>query len=179
MIVAFFLREADRSCGPPRGLPDGLTMQVWRPRGRGTRSALTADALRLGVTIQDKLGLFDDDRYTEFSLWCATTRVHRLIVTPRWHRFPFMARGDLQLGGLWTHPGWRRRGLARSAVAEAHSLFDAPGQRYWYVADTSNAASMALARAAGYRIVGQGRRTRPMGLAILGQFRLEREHAAA
>jgi len=27
--------------------------------------------------------------------------------------------------------------------------------------------------------VGQGRRTRPMGLAILGQFRLEREHAAA
>jgi len=179
LSVVFFLREADGSTGQPRDLPDGLTMQVWHPHGRGMRSALPADPLRLAVTIQDRLGLFDDDRYSELSLCCATTRVHRLIVTPRWHRFPFMARGDLQLGGLWTHPAWRRRGLARSAVAEAHRLFDAPGQRFWYVADTSNAASMGFARAAGYRIVGQGRRTKPMGLAILGQFRLEREHAAA
>jgi len=177
MSVAFFLREADRSSQQDPELPFGMTLQIWRLRDHATLSSWPLDPLRVAVTIQDQLGLFDDDRYTELTLWCDTTRVHRLIVTPGWHRFPFMAPGDLQVGGLWTHSGWRRLGLARSAIASAHRLFDAPGQRFWYVADASNAASMALAQTAGYRIVGQGRRTKPIGLAMLGQFQFDRDPA--
>ena len=174
MSVMFLLREDAAAPAEERSLPDGTTLQIWRP---ADELAFPPDLLRLTVKIQHKLGLFDDSRYTELSIVCGSIRVHRLIVTPRWHRFPFMAAGDLQIGAVWTHPEWRRFGLARLAIDRAHCLFAAPGQRFWYVTDGSNAASMALARSAGYRLIGEGRRTKPIGLAILGQFQIDREYA--
>jgi ribosomal protein S18 acetylase RimI-like enzyme len=147
---------------------------LWRP-GDETGS----DPLRLAVRAQHALGLFDDKRYTEIGIWCASTRVHRLIVTPRWHRFPFMAPGDLQIGAVWTHSAWRRLGLASLAIAHAHRLFAAPGQRFWYVTESTNTASIALAQAAGYRSVGEGRRTKPLGIAMLGRFELDESYVGA
>lgn len=176
MSVTFLLREGEASPDRQRALPEGTTVQVWRA---GEKASFPIDPLHLAVTMQHKLGLFHDDRYTEFSIWCAGTRVHRLVVTPRWHRFPFMAPGDLQIGALWTHPAWRRLGLASLAIYRAHGLFAEPGQRFWYVTESSNAASLALARASGYRLVGEGRRTKPIGIAMLGQFQLERDYAHA
>ena len=64
-------------------------------------------------------------------------------------------------------------------MAKAHRLFASAGQRFWYVTERSNAASMALAGATGYRLAGEGCRTKPIGLAILGQFQLDREIAVA
>jgi RimJ/RimL family protein N-acetyltransferase len=176
--ISFFVREGLDPRAAERALPQGMTWQVWRP-AEGPLSIHPFDPLRWAVSLQHKLGLFDDDRYTELSIWCAAVRVHRLIVTPRWHRFPFMAPGDLQIGGLWTHPAWRGSGLARLAIDRAHRLCAAPGQRFWYVTDSANAASIALAHSAGYRRVGEGRRTKPVGIALLGRFELERECAVA
>ena len=98
------------------------------------------------LLLQDRCGLFADGRYSELSLWSGERRIHRLVVTPRWYRFPFMAPGDLQLGALLTDPAWRRQGLARLAMAVAHRLFAGPSQRLWYVTDEANVASLALAR---------------------------------
>lgn len=179
MTIAFLARDGDDSRAPESNVPEGLVWQVWRPGGKLALQALAFDPLRWAVTMQHKLGLFEDERYTELGIWSAATLVHRLIVTPRWHRFPFMAAGDLQIGGLWTHPTWRRRGLARVAIERAHRLFAIPGQRFWYVTDSANAASLALARGAGYRLVGEGRRTKPVGIALLGWFEIEREFAPA
>ena len=176
MSVVFFARDGEIAPAEERSLPDGTRFQIWQARDK---LPVSWEALRVAVKIQHKLGLFDDDRYSEIGIWDASTRVHRLIVTPRWHRFPFMADGDLQIGAVWTHPGWRQRGLARLAIARAHCLFAAPGQRFWYVTDSSNAASVALAQRAGYRLIGEGRRTKPIGIAMLGQFQVDREFAAA
>ncbi len=94
-------------------------------------------------------------------------------MTPRWFRFPFMALGDLQIGALWTEPDARRLGLARAAIAEAHRRHAAPGRCFWYVVDDGNPASISLAEACGYRLVGAGRRTRPLGVSGLGRFRMD------
>jgi hypothetical protein len=176
-VTVVFLARQDGSATPEkRGLPAGTTWRTWRP---GEHSPNWRDPLHVAVTIQQSLGLFEDDRYREISVWNQSVRVHRLIVTPRWHRFPFMASGDLQVGAIWTHPAWRQRGLARLAIERVHRLFGAPGQRFWYVTDSANRPSMALAQSAGYRLVGEGRRTRPIGIALLGQFRLDRELAVS
>jgi ribosomal protein S18 acetylase RimI-like enzyme len=155
-------------------LPDDVALRVWRPDEPGG-----FDPLRLAVQAQHALGLFEDDRFTEIGIWSGTRRIHRLIVTPRWHRFPFMAPGDLQIGALWTHPRWRRRGLASFAIDHAHRFFAAPGQRFWYVTESANAASIALSQSSGYRFVGEGRRTKPIGISMLGQFRLDEGCALA
>jgi RimJ/RimL family protein N-acetyltransferase len=173
--IVFFVRQTGCAMPEERDLPAGTSWRIWRP---GDESTNWRDPLHLAVTIQHRLGLFEDDRYREISVWDQTVRVHRLIVTPRWHRFPFMAAADLQIGAVWTHPAWRQRGLARSAIERAHRLFGAPGQRFWYVTDGANGASMALAQSAGYRVVGEGRRTKRIGIALLGQFKLDRDYAA-
>ncbi len=84
-----------------------------------------------------------------------------------------MAAGDLQIGGLWTAPEARRIGLATAAIVEAHRRHAAPARRFWFLVEETNAASIGLAEACGYRLVGRGRRTRPLGVSVLGQYRLE------
>lgn len=170
-MIRFFVRGGGRPGGADTAFAHDLTLAIWRPR---ERFPTPLDPLRLATWLQDRCGLFDDGRYTELSLWRGEQRVHRLVVTPRWYRFPFMNSGDLQIGALWTDPAWRRRGLARRTMAEAHRLFAGPSQRFWYVTDAANAASTALALAAGYQPCGEGRRTRPIGIGPLGQFRLDR-----
>ena len=170
MTICFFRREPGLRFDAP-SLPQGASLRVWTPSQR------PKSAQSFAVWLQNRLGLFADDRFAELSLWHGDEVVHRLIVTPRWHRFPFMERGDLQLGGLWTHSAHRRRGFALAAMNEAHRRFGGPGQRFWYVAEANNLSSGALARAAGYTQVGTGRRTSPAGIRLLGQFKLDQPAA--
>jgi RimJ/RimL family protein N-acetyltransferase len=172
MSVAFFLRDGAPDDGP--ALPDGMSLKLWRPNEQVLPPLY---AVRAAYWLQAQLGMFADRRFTELSLWSGEAMVHRLIVTPRWYRFPFMAAGDLQFGALWTHPAHRRRGLARLGLAEAHRLFSGPTQRFWYVADSDNLPSTALAIASGYRLTGIGRRTTRFGLGLLGQFQMDRPAA--
>jgi RimJ/RimL family protein N-acetyltransferase len=171
MSVCFFLRAAGPLELDAHRLPPGIDARLWIPREE-PRPPLVLR--RAAVWFQDRLGLFADGRFAELSLWRGEELVHRLVVTPRWYRFPFMEAGDLQLGALWTSPRHRRQGLAFAAIGEAHRRFGGPGQRFWYVADADNRASTALARLAGYELVGTGRRSRPAGFPLLGQFRLDR-----
>jgi ribosomal protein S18 acetylase RimI-like enzyme len=168
-----------RRCGPPSedaasGLPPDCELRIWSPR----RDGLPPLGPRLGENLAwfaiDRLGLFASDGFEELSIWKGGRMAHRLVVTPCWLRFPFMAPGDLQLGGLWTAPEARRTGLATAAVAEACRRHARPGRRFWYVVDETNAASIALAEACGFRLAGTGRRTRPLGLSAIGRFELER-----
>jgi RimJ/RimL family protein N-acetyltransferase len=118
------------------------------------------------------LGLFAEPGFVELTLWRDGRRLHRLIVTPRWFRFPFMGSGDLQLGDLWTDPAARGQGLARAAITEALRLAR-HADRVWYLVDARNDASARLAESVGFQLYGAGRRTRPLGLHLAGRFRLD------
>jgi RimJ/RimL family protein N-acetyltransferase len=121
-----------------------------------------------------KSGSFAGPDFTEISIREGSRVLHRLIVTPGWYRFPFMARQDLQIGALWTSPEARRKRLARAAIGEAHRRFGDIETRFWYVADAGNHASEALARSCGYELVATGRRTRRFGTLQLGQYVIDR-----
>lgn len=121
-----------------------------------------------------KVGGFARPGFVELRIERCGRVVQRLIVTPRWYRFAFMGRDDLQIGDVWTSPDARRRRLARYAVEEAHRLIGGKTEIIWYVADANNEASAALARSCGYRLVATGRRTRRLGMRLLGRYVIDR-----
>lgn len=119
------------------------------------------------------LGMFACRDFTEVTIWRGEKLLHRLIVTPRWYRAPFMDRNDLQCGDLWTHPDERGKGLARLAMRLVHHLFSGRQGRIWYVVDRDNRPSVGLVESCGYQLVGSGRRTSILGAKLLGQFRID------
>jgi len=84
-----------------------------------------------------------------------------------------MAASDLQIGDTWTHPDFRNRGLASSALKQIVDLFRIPGLRFWYVVEEENTSSIRAAEKAGFVCVGRGRKTARFGLKLLGSYVIE------
>lgn len=170
MSILFYRRSRTGDEAPA---PPATTVRVWRPSVDGLPSRGSRRLDNLVWWAFSRLGVFSRPDFAEVTLWQGGRRVHRLVVTPRWYRFPFMDADDLQIGGLWTDPRSRREGLARAAIAEAHRLAAGHGGQLWYAVEASNGASIALAESCGYRLAGAGRRTRPFGIGLVGRFRFE------
>lgn len=170
MIARFYRRAGGAPLAPTP--PPSFSVRVWSP---GRDGAPPPGSRRVSNRVWwafERLALFSRSGFLELTIWREGRLAHRLIVTPRWARFPFMSASDLQVGDVWTHPELRGQGLARLALATVQALTD-PDDRLWYVVEDDNAASIRLAEAAGYRLVGAGRRTRPLGLAVFGRFVLD------
>jgi len=173
-LTVLFYRWAGDASPPRTEKPNGVTVRVWRPSEQGLPPPGSRGRASNWVWWAfEALGLFAEPGFTELTLWRDGRRLHRQIATPRWCRFPFMGRGDLQLGDLRTEPEARGQGLARAAIAEALRLARHADQ-VWYLVDARNAASVRLAESAGFQLHGVGRRTRPLGLHAAGRFRLDR-----
>ena len=115
-MIKFFCRDGGAPAPPAPVLPAGCALRIWRPAADGFPPAGPCKAENMAWFAGTRLGLFARNDFAELSVWEERRMLHRLIVTPRWFRFPFMASGDLQIGALWTAPDARRRGLARAAL---------------------------------------------------------------
>ena len=155
-------------------IPPIATFRCWSPGVDGLPSRGSRRPANYFWWALARVGGFAQPAFAEICVEERRRIVHRLIVTPRWYRFPFMGGSDLQIGEVWTSPVARRRQLARAAIAEAHRRFGFSGSAIWYVTDSDNVASSALARSCGYRLVAVGRRTRPLGLALFGRYVIDR-----
>lgn len=96
--------------------------------------------------------------------------VHSSLIMPRFARFPFMGRKDLQIGATFTAPACRGRGLALRAVHEILAELHAPDRAFWYLTDHSNTASIRVIEKAGFRLVGTGKKMPRMGLKFFGFY---------
>lgn len=174
MSVNFYQYDPELPIEAAPRLGPELQIRCWAPARQGLpprRSRLLSNHAWWALT---KARAFARPDFTEIRIEREGRVLHRLIVTPRWYRFPFMAARDLQVGDVWTSPAARRKQLGRAAIAEAHRLFDKDAGKFWYVADADNLASAALARSCGYRLVATGRRTRRLGTSLFGQFVIDR-----
>ena len=169
MTVLFYAAEpGERPVAVPRL---DAELRLWRPHTDGLPRHRARYGTNLFWWAADRLGAFTSHDFTEVSLWRDDRLLHRLVLTPRWYRFPFMAPGELQIGDLWTDPAARGGGLARTAIAEAHRLA-VKAKRLWYLVDAGNRPSIALIESCGYRCIGIGRRTQPFGFRPAGRFQL-------
>lgn len=168
MTVLFYAIDPAGTVQRDGALPLDVCVHWWRPAidGLPLGSMRGRNLCWWGL---DRLGLLTDHRFAELSLRRGGGTVHRLVLTPRWYRFPFMADGDLQIGDVWTAPEARGGGLALAGIAEALRA-SAGTRRLWYVVAAENAPSIRLIERAGFTLVGSGRRTRPFGMKRAGRF---------
>mgnify|MGYP001301819894 CR=1 FL=1 len=167
--VCFFRADPDEllTHAPDLG---SLTLRTWRPSRDGAPRGAFATRTSFAWWAMQRAGAFAWDDLAIYALFESGRMVHRLLVTPRWYRFGFMAGGDRQLGMLWTAEDCRGRGLAKLGMMAAHAEYADRASSFWYLVDADNRASIRLAEAMGYRLAGHGKRTSPMGLAPFGRF---------
>lgn len=113
-------------------------------------------------------GVFRNDHYRVFLLRQQGRIVHRSCVFPPFFRFPFMERGDVQVGDVWTAP--ERRGQGLSVATLKHIVAGFRDRHVWFLCERTNLASARLAGSAGLQLVGVGSRRPRLGLGVLGQF---------
>jgi GNAT superfamily N-acetyltransferase len=171
-VIAFYrLGPGERR--PQAAPPPELSVQVWKPAEQGPPGRNAFRSRNRVWWALSKTALFWRPDFAELTFWDRGRLLHRLVVTPRWYRFPFMAPNDLQIGDVWTAPEARGRGLARAGIAEALHQCTEKGDTVWYVAPVDNRASVRLIEACGFRLVAIGSRSRPLGLQMLGRFRID------
>jgi RimJ/RimL family protein N-acetyltransferase len=168
----FLFYRCDAPAGP-RGdgrLSSAYSRRLWTPSAGG----LLPDGLPFfpfGIwTAMHHLGVFANGDYSVLVVYHAGRIVHRSGLFPRYARFPFMTKEDLQIGDVWTDPVHRNHGLASFALQELVRAKAGQGRRIWYVVEPGNAASIRTVEKAGFTLVGQGARTKRFGLSLLGQF---------
>jgi RimJ/RimL family protein N-acetyltransferase len=174
MIVEFYRFDPALPVVQPRPLAPGLQMRWWEPQRDGPPKGGSRRLPNYFWWALARAGGFSHDGFAELRIEQAGRVIHRLILTPRWYRFPFMGPDDLQIGAVWTSPEARRQRLAKTAIAEAHRRIGKTKANIWYVTDDRNPASAALARACGYRQVAVGRRVRRFGTTLLAQYVIDR-----
>jgi RimJ/RimL family protein N-acetyltransferase len=119
------------------------------------------------------LHIFANRDYSLFLIYDSKTIVHRSVITPRYFRFPFMAREDLQIGDTWTMPEYRGKGLATFAIQKIVELHKKPGRRFWYVVEEDNIPSIRAVEKTGFVKYGVGARRKRMGMALFGFFEMQ------
>lgn len=158
------------AAGAARRLPSGYTWRMWAP-DRGGVAPGGLPLIPFGVwTAMHRLRLFSNGEYRVLVVDHDGRPVHRSGLYPRYARFPFMAREDVQVGDVWTDPAHRSRGLASFALQELVGATAGRGRRVWYVVEASNAPSIRTVEKSGFVLLGTGARTKRLGLALLGQF---------
>lgn len=174
MNVHFYRNDFEGPALTAPTLSPPAKFEWWRPKTDGPPPKGSRSAANYFWWILEKISGFASPGFAELRIEERGSVIHRLIVTPGWYRFPFMAKQDLQIGSVWTAPSARRRQLARSAMAEAHRRFGFRGARFWYLTEADNVISAALARSCGYRLFAVGKRSRLFGVALFGRFVVER-----
>jgi RimJ/RimL family protein N-acetyltransferase len=175
-ILFYALSATSLPTSPIHRDPDGITRSLWapsllsvRPPGTdGRQWALWWGLHHAGVLAKGQFGVvlaYDADG----------ALVHRATVVPRFFRFAFMGPDDLQIGNVWTLERWRGHGLATSTLRSIVEARRAPGRRFWYLTEASNAASRRLVERAGFEVAGVGRRKARVGSHALGTFHIESE----
>jgi RimJ/RimL family protein N-acetyltransferase len=164
---------------PAFALPSGCAGRFWTPSWREPLLPGLPALPFAAWAAMHHLGVFRNRSFAVYLVTRDGRLVHRSCVLPAWYRLPFMAADDIQIAATHTAPEARGQGLARAAVSAIVARLRAPGRTIWYFADQDNLASLRVIEQCGFTYAGEGVRTRRHGLALLGQYVIDRPAPAA
>lgn len=158
-------------------LDEDYSTGLWKPALIKTapKSPVRVKILFFIWTLFHYLGLFSNSNYSIFAIYFGKQMVHYSVILPKYFRYPFMARSDLQIGPCWTHAGHRRKGIASYAIQEILELYKERDRKFWYIVREKNIASVQLVETAGFTLYGKGVRKKKLCIRFLGVFAVEKE----
>ena len=164
--------DPDWMGSPPNG-SHTAHVQLWRPGDRAPQLDSFSGPTRMAYQAFHRLRIFANRDYCALYLKDDTGRaLHVSFIFPRFFRFPFMAPDDLQIGATHTDSDARGQGLAQRGLIEAVHRLAQPGRAFWYLTETTNEASCAVAEKAGFGLAGCGARVPRLGIQALSAYRL-------
>lgn len=178
MRYLFFALDGVDVPALPAAEKPAYTAALWRPTWRRVAPRGAFKFSFLVWWVFHHLHIFKNRNYGIFLFYDGRHAVHYSCLFPGYFRFPFMGRRNLQIGDVFTSEAYRGRSLATSALREIVRTHGAAADRFWYITDESNAPSIRAALKAGFRKVGEGGRTRMLGLRLLGAYKIEKMTAA-
>jgi RimJ/RimL family protein N-acetyltransferase len=171
--------STERKFPPLPPLAHSYTWALWRPSVRAVHPP-GPRAAHFAIWWLAHYGhLFRNRDYGVFVILHAGEVVHRSVVFPPYFTFPFMAPGDVQIGGTWTAEAHRGRKLAAVAIQRIAALNARPGRTIWYVTAAENTASLKTAESAGLERVGMAVRHAVPGIRMLGRYEITATRFAA
>lgn len=82
---------------------------------------------------------------------------HFFCIVPKFYRWPFMQKQDVQITYVVTEKIFQNKGLAFKGINNALSNLNISGN-IWYVTDSTNIASQKLAEKLGFELIGLGKK---------------------
>jgi RimJ/RimL family protein N-acetyltransferase len=151
-------------------LPEGYECNLWRP---GLARIVPPGLPWIPFAawwLMHGLGIYSNRGYGVLMIHCRGELAHRSVVTPRYFRFPFMGKSDLQIGDTWTSEQHRGKGLAGAAIQAILDADPRPDRVYWYICEEANIPSRRVVEKLGFRELGKCVRVSRFGLRLLGAF---------
>lgn len=152
--------------------PDHIS-QVWRPGGGlSTPPGCAGRSYRIYAAFHH-LRVFGNRDYSALVLSRPNEKPdHVSSVFPRFFRFPFMAKEDIQIGATHTLESARGQGLARRAILEILAAHAMPGRKFWYLTEAKNTASCSVIEGAGFSLFGVGAKEPGLALKLISVYRV-------
>ena len=97
-----FYRASGEELQGERSNLEGLTLSRWQPSSDGKPTGVFRGTANFAWYAMDRMNMFPRRDLCVYAIHDGPNLLHRLLVTPRWYRFPFMHPDDLKLGMLWT-----------------------------------------------------------------------------
>jgi ribosomal protein S18 acetylase RimI-like enzyme len=102
------------------------------------------------------LRIFANKDYCCVQVFHDGSLVSSLLVVPRYFKWPFMEKNDLQFTYVMTHRDHRGKGIAEKAIRYAIEKLNSRDRKFWYVTDISNNPSITLCNKVGFNFFSYG-----------------------
>lgn len=177
MKYIFFFFPPEERLPENLGRPGRFQFQIWRPGPAKICPPGLPKPAFLVWWLFHLFGIFQNQDYGIITVYDDNFPVHYSGIFPKYFRFPFMEKNDLQVGDVWTHENYRNQGIATQALIEIVKANQKNGRRFWYITDEENKPSQKIAENAGFSIFGKGTRTKRFGIRLFGAFIVTDRHA--
>lgn len=168
--VLFFAADAETRRAPRRvQLEREYRWEIWRP-GIFKAVPKTFGSHYYAWALFHYTRVFRNRDYSVCLVYRGPEVIHRAVVTPPYFRFPFMKKGDLQIGDVWTQESHRGKGIAVFAIQAIMDSNQRKDRKFWYLVENTNLPSMRTAEKAGLVRVGIGFKKKRLGVNLLARY---------
>ena len=120
------------------------------------------------------LGIFENKKFSIAYIKNKNKILHRTLIFPKFYRFPFMKKQDLQLGDILTEKSFRGKGVASKVISFILEKYKT--KNFWFLCNENNISSILIAHNNNFKLKGYGYKVIPFGLNIFSYYKLLKKY---